>query len=442
MKELAKIALLPYESGMGKVQTSYTEKFDKIKGQTLLGQLDSETQNTIFELAQKHQFTLQELKVFAEWAIDTKNWQNKSLVDVWNAYESEATGDQPSIKARTWKNVENYTQVQKSNPRDYKNFNSEFGRPPQKIALKQNSSKIFGQCPVASEKTVCCNLYTIDPVKNCGFSCSYCSIQTMFKDQDIQFDPDFSSKVQALQFDPNKFYHVGSGQSSDALMWGNRNGILDDLCNLARRYPKILMEFKTKSKNISYFLETDAPKNIVCSWSLNPQTVIENEEHQTAHLTDRLASARKVADQGIKVSFHFHPMFLFDGWQEEYLQIFQEVQKQFSFEEIAFISFGTLTFPKPVVNTIRKYSYNTKILQMPFAPNPEGKLTYPLNVKAELFGHAYKAFSGWHDKVFFYLCMEEPKVWLDVFGRVYPSNKEFEKDFAEKVMHKIGVTLN
>ena len=33
---------------------------------------------------------------------------------------------------------------------------------PRKVTLSDSENEVFGMCPVASEKTVCCNLMTID----------------------------------------------------------------------------------------------------------------------------------------------------------------------------------------------------------------------------------------------------------------------------------------
>ncbi|NIV72697.1 MAG: hypothetical protein GWN44_08470, partial [Calditrichae bacterium] len=74
-----------------------------------------------------------------------------------------------------------------------------------------------------------------------------------------------------------------------------------------------MLEFKTKSNNIRYFLENETPNNIVCSWSLNTSVIIENEEHFTASLEQRLQAARTIADYGIKVAFHFHPLVYYQG---------------------------------------------------------------------------------------------------------------------------------
>ena len=248
-------------------------------------------------------------------------------------------------------------------------------------------------CPVQSDKTLCCNLRTIDAVKNCGFGCSYCSIQTMHEGNNIQFDEDFGTKLDSIELDPEKGYHIGTGQSSDALMWGNKNGILDDMFRFARKWPNAVLEFKTKSRNIDHFLRSDVPANVICSWSLNPDVIVKNEEHLTADLGQRLNAARRVSNKGIAIAFHLHPMVYYEGWQAGYSSLIERVTENFDYDEVAFVSFGALTFPKPIVRKIRSSGIKTKIHQISMSPNPEGKMTYPDHIKEELFGHAYRAFS-------------------------------------------------
>ena len=86
---------------------------------------------------------------------------------------------------------------------------------------------------------------------------------------------------------------------------------------------------------------------------------------------------------------------------------------------------------------IRQTGTKTRILQMPFALDPKGKITYPDHIKILLYKHLYNEFSKWHDKTFFYLCMEKKSIWKQVFGFHYSSNEEFEKVFGENTMKKI-----
>jgi len=109
---------------------------------------------------------------------------------------------------------------------------------------------------VASEKTRCCNLLTLDAVESCGFDCSYCSIQSFYNEGKVVFDTNFKERLKSLKLDRGKYYHIGTGQSSDSLMWGNRGGVLDGLFEFARENSNVILELKTKSDNIEYLLKT------------------------------------------------------------------------------------------------------------------------------------------------------------------------------------------
>jgi spore photoproduct lyase len=290
-------------------------------------------------------------------------------------------------------------------------------------------------CPVASEETVCCNLRTIDAVENCGMGCSYCAVQTFYGDE-VVFDAKLKEKLEAIELEDDRFYHIGTGQSSDALMWGNQHGLIDDLCDFARAHPNVLLEFKSKSKNVAYFLKHPTPPNIVLSWSLNTPTVIRNEEHFSASLEQRLRAARQVADRGIKLAFHFHPMVHYDCWQEDYAALAAAVTEQFDPSEVLFISLGSVTFIKPVIKALRQRATPTKMLQMEMVPGAKGKLSYPHELKVEMFGHMYEAFAPWQDDVFFYLCMEQASLWHSTFGFAYETNEAFEIEFGRRVRMK------
>lgn len=307
-----------------------------------------------------------------------------------------------------------------------------------KIEEIEKESLGLGSCPVASPKTRCCNLLTLDAVESCGFDCSYCSIQSFYKNNTISFDKNFAKKLERLELDPSKTYHIGTGQSSDSLMWGNRAGVLEALLNFARKNPNVILELKSKSDNIAYLLENDVPKNVICTWSLNPQVIIDNEEKRAASLSARIQSARALADKGVKVGFHFHPIVLFEGWQEAYTAIAHELTERFTCNEVALVSMGTLTFIKPVLKKIRLRAQNSKILQMPLV-DANGKYSYPLSLKEEMFSTLYQAFAPWHGKVFFYLCMEDESLWQKVFGYEFENNFVFEQAMLQAYQAKINI---
>ncbi|MGK0255744.1 MAG: spore photoproduct lyase, partial [Arcobacteraceae bacterium] len=104
---------------------------------------------------------------------------------------------------------------------------------------------------------------------------------------------------------------------------------------------------------------------------------------------------------------------------------------------VVLISMGTLTFIKPVIKQLREREMKTKILQMPFE-TINGKQSYSLEVKKEMFKHCYNSFSSWHGKVYFYMCMEAHSLWKDVFGYEYKNNNEMEAMMKKSYWGKIN----
>ena len=415
----------------------YLSKFETAIQNSLYNNLPLQEQEFIKEKAFMFRFSHQEIKQIIEIARDLEMWNEKRLQEIFPEHDQRKV-----VFTRLRKAYEDI----RNRPNSYENFELKNIPQEQKFTFKVADKQGFGLglCPVASEKTRCCNLMTLDAVESCGFDCSYCSIQSFYNQNTITFDSSFAEKLLNLQLDPNKTYHIGTGQASDSLMFGNREGILDALFAFATNNPNVLLEFKTKSDNIKYLLEHDVPKNILCTWSLNTTTVIENEEHLTASLDKRIRAARKMADKGVKVGFHFHPIVEYEGYLEEYQEVYERLIKEFKPSEVALVSFGTLTFIKPVIKQLRGREFRTKITQIPHE-DASGKTSYPESTKVEMFKHAYESFAPWQKKeagkteVFFYLCMEEHQMWAKTFGYQYATNNDFERAMLSSYCDTIGV---
>jgi len=385
---------------------------------------------------EQYNFTFSQLNILKNIKKDFLMWNENTFDEIFpKEYLEKYTEKQLSKKI-----FEHYVSVHKSlqeKPNDYKSFD-EVKYDVRKYSFQEIEKKGIGlgACPVASEGTRCCNLLTLDAVESCGFDCSYCSIQSFYNQNKIGIDKDFKKKLENLELDSNEIYHIGTGQSSDSLMWGNREGILDTLFQFARDNQNVMLEFKTKSDNIKYFEENEVPKNIIVTWSLNTQTIITNEEHLTASLKQRISSARILANKGVLVGFHFHPIVVYKDYLSEYQEVYETLIEKFTPEEVVLISMGTLTFIKPVIKQLREREMKTKILQMPFE-TINGKQSYSIETKKEMFKHLYDSFKPWHGKVYFYMCMEAHSLWKDVFGYEYSSNNQMEDMMKMSYMDKI-----
>jgi spore photoproduct lyase len=367
--------------------------------------------------------------------LDLNSWGESDIENIWPELDAGNKNGRDK-KKELLSQLSNRWHKLKAEPNRYSQALTPSSKKPS-VTTASKDQLALGYCPVASEKTRCCNLLTLDAVESCGFDCSYCSIQSFYHGNQVIFDSNFADNLSKLKLDPDKTYHIGTGQSSDSLIWGNRHSILAALIDFAESNPNVILELKTKSANINYLSKAEIPPNIICTWSLNTQTIIENEEHRTASLRQRIDAAREIADRGAIVGFHFHPIVHYSGWEDEYFSIYTQIQKTFTPSEVAMISIGTLTFIKPVVKKIRERNFYSKILKTPLT-EAAGKLSYPKDTKLKLFQHAYDSFSQkWQNDVFFYLCMEDHKLWKQVFGYEYLSNDEFEQAMKSSYLRKI-----
>ena len=411
-----------------------------IKDQSMFDLLTPEHQQFLHQKAQSLRLSMQDCRQACEIALDFQMWGGPSIIDLWPVDIPGASGK--SHKQHVMSQLRAIREDYQGRPNQY----ADDSEASKISAAAQPSSLLkpdlgLGRCPVASPRTLCCNLQTLDAVDNCGYGCSYCSIQSFFDGKKITFDEGFADKLKALRLDPQKTYHIGTGQSSDSLMWGNSHGVLDALIEFANDNPNVIIELKTKSANVSHLLRARdrANRNIICTWSLNTPTIIRHEEHGTATLEKRLTAARKVADAGYLVGFHFHPMVHYDNWQQDYGAVVETLTQKFAPGEVAMVSIGTLTFIKPVLREIRKHAIPGQILKMPMV-DAAGKKSYPDEIKLEMFSHLYECFNdNWKRGVFFYLCMENADLWEPVFGFKYASNDKFEGAMKAAYLGKTGL---
>ena len=377
-------------------------KISQIEKDKVFLNLDNDAKQDIISLSSRYRFSFQDLRQLSIIATDFYMWDNETVMECIEKFELSSKN--PLNKKEVMSHIKGEWNKLKSSKIKYEEIDKlNTHRPkPRKVELNDQNNEVFGMCPVASEKTVCCNLMTIDAVQGCSLGCSYCSIQTFYSDGKISIDKNLAEKLANIPLDPNKKYHIGSGQSSDSLAIGNREGVLDAQLDFARNNSNIILEFKTKSNNISHLLNTDIPKNVFVSWSLNPQIFIDNEEHGTASLEERLNSAKKLSDKGVLVGFHFHPIVYYEGYENDYKNIVKKVMSMFHPLQVAMISMGTLTFIKPAINKLRSTGLKSKVLQIPME-DAVGKSSYTKEVKKEIFSNVYDEFSLWHKDIFFYL---------------------------------------
>lgn len=406
---------------------------------TLLESFDEDTRKALSSMMDYCRLTQSQRLETVKNEADLRQWKEKSLTACIDARKLELA-DPGTRRGLFMSMMRDHMHTLRSEETDYEGFEALVRPGKKEVCEVPDKSLGFGRCPcpIDGEKTRCCRLTTLDVVTQCAFSCAYCSVQSFYNDGRIEITGNLEEKLESLEVDGG-IWHIGTGQASDSLLFGDRYGTISALARFAEKHPGIIIELKSKAKSDIGLKKW--PGNMVFTWSLNAPTVIEKEEGLTAGLDERLSSARKCADSGNLVGFHIHPMVHFKGWQEEYRLVMEKITHAFAAEEICMISSGTLVFTKHVLKTLREKGAPSRVLEMELTP-AAGKFSYPLDVRKKMYTTLFSYLPEEYRKnVFTYLCLEDPSLWLPALGREYGSDREFEEDMKRAYLSKAALRM-
>ncbi|MBF0522796.1 MAG: hypothetical protein HQL24_07055 [Candidatus Omnitrophica bacterium] len=260
-------------------------------------------------------------------------------------------------------------------------------------------------CP-CTNGAVGCGYYILNLGFGCGFECAYCFLQSYTNAPGIVLPSNIEDFFEAFKKLPNKNIRIGTGQFTDSLIFDSLTGYSTKLVDFFREYPQTLFEFKTKSDNVDELLSVKAANNIVVSWSVNPQNIIETTEFYTANLEERLSAALKCVQHGYKVGFHFDPIIFYDGWKKDYQNLVGEIFRRISAPKIAWISLGCLRMTPKQKEAIENRFPDNAILNGELILGFDNKLRYSERVREDIYKKMHNWIRGQSKTVLVYLCME------------------------------------
>lgn len=313
----------------------------------------------------------------------------------------------------------------------------EFSAAKKRLYLTRHKGQFLKKCP-GSDGQVCCNYFVINFASNCPMDCSYCYLQEylahnaalkVFANID-----DLLGEAEALLAGHRRtFFRIGTGEITDSLALDPYIGFSRQVVPFFAEQPNVLLELKTKSDCVDDLLGLDSKGRVVVSWSLNPQSIIEAEEHDTASFDERLCAARRCQNAGYRIGFHFDPIIEYPKWEQDYRQMLEALFEAVDGRRISWLSMGVMRNTPRLKRAMRERLPRTRLITAEQVPCPDGKLRYLQPVRIEM----YRKMLGWIRRaaptVKVYLCMESREVWEQVFGYAPSCEKELGAQLAPRV---------
>lgn len=137
----------------------------------------------------------------------------------------------------------------------------------------------------------------------------------------------------------------------------------------------------TKFDDVEPFLKLKHNNHTKFRFTLNSRYVINNFEHNTSSISERIAAVKKIALVGYPIGFIIAPIMIYDNWKEEYKELFESLKialegysEEISFELIQhrFTKAAKELIVQRFTNTVLDLDEDNRLLKW----GPYGKFKY------------------------------------------------------------------
>lgn len=280
------------------------------------------------------------------------------------------------------------------------------------LFITKNKGAFIRDCPGTSRYT-CCGYKILHIGTFCSMDCSYCILQSYFHPPVLQLFVNYEDMIKETNelFLKECISRVGTGEFTDSMIWEKLTDLSGMLVTQFSKQNRAVLELKTKTTNIDLLKDLGHNHKTIVSWSLNTEKVIREEELRTSSLNARLEAAALCESWGYPVSFHFDPVIIYNGCEEEYKEVIRKIFSYVSADSIAWISIGTFRFIPPLKNIIKDRFSKSKIAYGEFITGLDGKMRYFKPLRIGIYKKMVESIKEIAPDVLVYFCMEDDEVW-------------------------------
>ena len=239
------------------------------------------------------------------------------------------------------------------------------------ILAKKTGSLIYQGAPVCQNFGNTYFYYT-SCMMNCIYDCEYCYLKGMYPSANIvifvNIEDIFEELHRMLSEHP---VYLCVSYDTDLLAFEAMTGyvrewehfVLEE--NKRSTYP-LKIEIRTKSANVKLFDNLIPDKNIIYAFTLSPQQITKQYEHNTPSLLQRVRCVADAVKKGFPVRLCFDPMIYCPDWEKEYHEMLELVTKEVPMDQIFDVSVGSFRVSQDYLKKMRKNEPYSAVVQFPF----------------------------------------------------------------------------
>jgi spore photoproduct lyase len=285
------------------------------------------------------------------------------------------------------------------------------------LLLTRNQGPFLKKCP-GTREYICCDYSILHTASYCVMDCAYCILQSFFHPPILIYyvnvEDCFAQITQALA--QSKTLRVGTGEYSDSLIWDAWSDTTPRLIDIFARQKRSVLELKTKTTTVDFLQGMDHRRKTILAWSLNTPRIIATQEKRTSSLQARLRAAARCQRWNYPLAFHFDPLVIYPGCEEEYRSVIEDLFALVSPDNVVWISLGTFRFMPDLKPIVQARFPESAMVHGEFVLGLDKKMRYFKPLRMDL----YRRMAGWiktlAPQTTVYLCMEDESVWRESLG--------------------------
>ena len=290
----------------------------------------------------------------------------------------------------------------------------------QTLFLTVNNGPFIRKCPGTSHYR-CCGYQILNIGRFCTMDCSYCILQAYFHPPLLQYyvnQDEMTAELNAVFKHSDGIMRIGTGEFTDSAIWNDCTDLNRRLVTMFACQDACVLEIKTKTVNIDPLKDIIHNRKTITAWSLNTETVIAGQEKGSASLAERLDAAAACQAMGYPLAFHFDPLVIYDGCQNDYREVIRRLFAAVDPENIVWISLGSFRFMPDLKPFIQRRFPESKIIYGEFITGLDRKMRYFKPLRIELYQSVISDIRRFAPDVTLYFCMEDDDIWKKCLGFV------------------------
>lgn len=288
---------------------------------------------------------------------------------------------------------------------------------PESLVLKFHEGRFVKDFPVTPGAPPCGEKY-VAALQGCLYDCSYCYLRSYLSHSTItvlvnsgKMESDIREALEAGTV------RITTGELSDSLALDQITGLTSSILPLLAG-TRAVIEARTKSSSVDHLPGLDgsdtelARRHLLVTWTLSPPEAMKSEEPGAASLDERLGAISKVSAAGIGFAIRLDPIIPFYWDAGSYWNLLKRIKDEAG-NAPRRIELGVLRFPPGLMESVRKNSPYSPILQGEYVRDREGKMRLYRPERTGIYREAAGMIREFFPDTEIELSQEDRTVWED-----------------------------